>query len=79
MRFFPNFTWGASSPRPERKFGSHDRIGPQFGRQSDGPVARVFCTSTILCVPITHSIHSRKNLTESRFEHSLVQLGLELF
>jgi hypothetical protein len=77
MRFFPNFPWGASSPRSERRLGSHDRIGAQSGLQSDGPLAHVFSTRTIPSVPIAHSIQSRKNLTEFRFEHSLFQLGLE--
>ena len=77
MRFFPYFTWGSSSPRSERRLGSHNRIGAQSGSQSDGPLARVFSPRTIPSVPITHSIQSRKNLTEFWFEHSLVQPGLE--
>ena len=75
MRFFPYFTWGASSPRSERRLGSHDRISAQSGVQSDGPLARVFSRRAIPSV--AHSIQSRKNLTEFRFEHSLFQLGLE--
>jgi hypothetical protein len=75
MRFFPYFTWGASSPRSERRLGSHSRIGAQSGVQSDGPLARVFSRRTIPSV--AHSIQSRKNLTEFRFEHSLFQPGLE--
>jgi hypothetical protein len=74
MRFFSYFTWGASSPRSERRLGSHDRIGAQSGVQSDGPLARVFSRRAI---PSAHSIQSRKNLTEFRFEHSLFQPGPE--
>jgi hypothetical protein len=74
MRFSPYFTWGASSPRPERRLGSHDRIGAQSGVQSDGPLARVFSRR----IPsLAHSIQSRKNLIEFRFEHSLFQPGPE--
>lgn len=77
MRFFPYFSWGASSLRSELRLGSHDRIGAQSGLQSDGRLARAFSPRTIPSVPIAHSIHSRKNLTEFGFEHSLVQLRLE--
>jgi hypothetical protein len=75
MRFLPYFTWGASSPLSERRLGSHARIGAQAGVQGDGPLARVFSRRTIPSV--AHSIQSRKNLTEFRFEHSLFQPGLE--
>lgn len=75
MRFFPYFTWGASSPRSERRLGSHDPIGTQSSVQSDGPLARIF-PRRIPSV-VAHSIQSRKNLTEVRFKHSLVQPGLE--
>ena len=75
MRFFPYFTWGATSPRSERRVGSHDRIDAQSGVPSDGPLAGVFSRRTIPSV--AHSIQSRKNLTEFRFEHSLFQPGLE--
>jgi hypothetical protein len=75
MRFFPYFSWGASSPRSERTLGSHDRIDVQSSVQSDRPLARVFSRRNIPAV--AHSIQSRKNLTEFRFEHSLFQPGLE--
>ena len=76
MRFFPYFTWGASSPRSERRLSCHDRIGAQPSVQSDGPLARVFPRRAIPSV-VAHSIQSRKNLTEFRLQHSLFQLGLE--
>jgi hypothetical protein len=75
MRFLPYFTWGASSPRSERRLHSHDRIGTQSRVPSDRPLACVFSRRTIPSV--AHSIQSRKNLTEFRFEHSLFQPGLE--
>jgi hypothetical protein len=47
MRFFPCFTWGASSPSSERRLSSHDRSGAQSGVQSDGPLARGFSRRAI--------------------------------
>jgi len=75
MRFFPYFTWGASSPRSERRLGSHARIGAQSRVQSDRPLARALSRRTV--PRVAHSTSSRKNLTEFRFEHSLFPPGLE--